>query len=340
METETIVKQPIFEKETAKNLPPLPFAYQRTDNESLAKSIQYRALPMILDGEKIESLSDDEILESVKAEKEAKCWHTSEYWRKKGMPDEQVDFLVNYLPITFYNYNKEKPLADEHIIKTQFILSEMSAKFPKLIDHLHYILGNDEQVPSIYGDNEKFPASGMAQAKWHSVQLFPRGMEDFPHRINSVGNFEGTLVHELTHLIEGEFTTEWLQKFQWLDCIDNPQMCEWKKTPDGGSSRWFNKETGEMTTQGKFPREPEQCITDYAKNSVYEDICDSMVAYILDPEKLRSISPDKYAIFARHDAKLEKPEVVTRRIAKDQIKLPEVKSETVLYFVHEPEEKS
>lgn len=68
-----------------------------------------------------------------------------------------------------------------------------------------------------------------------------------------------------------------------------------------------------------------------------EDICEAMVAYIYDPDFLKRISPDKYEILARHDQRLEKPEIQVRRVPKDEIALPVAAPETVLYYVTEPE---
>ena len=39
-----------------------------------------------------------------------------------------------------------------------------------------------------------------------------------------------------------------------------------------------------------------------------------MVAYIYDPNLLKSVSPDKYDILQRHDAKHAIPEAITKRI--------------------------
>ncbi len=91
-----------------------------------------------------------------------------------------------------------------------------------------------------------------------------------------------------------------------------------------------------MSPQGQFPLQLDQCVTYYAKQNMNEDICDSMVAYIYDPNLLKTISPDKFAILEAHDAKQEKPAVTVNRVAKDQLALPEVKPETIKYHIKEP----
>lgn len=92
-----------------------------------------------------------------------------------------------------------------------------------------------------------------------------------------------------------------------------------------------------MSPQARFPLQPEQCVTDYAKQNLSEDICESITAYVLKPELLQQASLKKFEILKSHDAKIEKPEVSFRVTPKDQIQLPEVKPELVYYFIKEPE---
>lgn len=106
-----------------------------------------------------------------------------------------------------------------------------------------------------------------------------------------------------------------------------------KKSPDGNRMKFFNKKTGEMSPKDLFPLQPEQCVTDYAKLAPDEDICESITSYILKPELLKRVSPKKFAILQRHDAKKEKPKVSFEKIPKNQIILPQIKPETVYYFI-------
>lgn len=161
-------------------------------------------------------------------------------------------------------------------------------------------------------------------------------MELVPHRITKTSNLEGTFIHESTHLIQQQFKPEWSEKFKWEDCYDHKDEWEVRPTPDGTKTRYFNKQTNEMAPNGQFPLQPEQCITYYAKINLGEDICDSMVAYIYDPDQLQKVSPDKFDILKKHDAKLPLPKISSKRIAKEEIKLPEIKEETVYYYVEEP----
>lgn len=277
----------------------------------------------------------------VKTDRESQDWFTSEKWRNKGMSEEQIEFAVNGRQITVYNYSEKKPFTDEHIQGAERVFKEFASRFPKILEQVRWILIEDHQLPSAFGDPEKYPTNGYALRGWSAFQLYPRGMELFPFRIPAATNFEGTLTHELTHLIQSEFESEWGERFQWAYCFDDEYTDQWevRETPtvgfDGTNKKLFNKETGEMAPQGQFPLQPDQCITFYAKQNMGEDICESMVAYVYDPELLKRVSEDKYNILAKHDAKQPRPEAFARRVPKEQIKLPEVQPETVYYYINE-----
>lgn len=73
----------------------------------------------------------------------------------------------------------------------------------------------------------------------------------------------------------------------------------------------------------------EQCVTSYAKLSMRDDICESLAAYIHTPEVLKAISLDKFNILQRHDAQQQMPQILSSRVPKSKIQLPEIKPETV-----------
>ncbi|MBI2596490.1 hypothetical protein HYW46_07220 [Candidatus Daviesbacteria bacterium] len=317
-------------------LPPLPFTYVKTDDESKAdiKVWQY----------KIDSKyrTKEELLERARATKEDALWYASKEWREKGTPFEQIEFQVGDKEITVYNYN-EKKFTDEHIKKFQQVLIKLAEHFPKILERLRWVLINDKQGRSVYGDEKEYPLNGSAWVPWKVFKLQPRGMEMFPHRIIKTTNFEGTLIHELSHLIADDFYQEWTDVVRWQHITDlekkDREDWESRKTPDSGLKAFYNKKTGEMAPNGKIPLQPEQCVTKYARIKEDEDFCESMVAYFYDPELLKRVSPEKFEIIKKHDAKKPIPKIEVKRIPKDQIKLPEIKPETVYYFVKEPAEK-
>jgi len=313
----------------------LPFKYERTFTPDQAAYREWRVSPVSLKGVPNEPRTDQEIIEMIKRERESKDWFTSEYWRIKGLPEEQIDFQVNGQAIIVYNWNKRQTFTDEHIKKAQKTFQELASRFPQVIDQIKWILIDDKQEASAFGDPEKYPLNGYALQGWEAFRLLPRGMELIPHRVAKASNFEGTFVHEATHLIQQQFEPEWSKQFKWDYCWDHEDEWEIRPTPDGTTKRWFNKKTGEMSPQGQFALQPDQCITYYAKQNMGEDICDSIVSYIYDPDLLQNVSPDKFSIFQKHDANQPLPQTTSRRVVKEEIKLPEVKGETVHYFVQE-----
>lgn len=319
-----------------KNVDSLPFTYTRVYDRDSTPYHSWRVNPIRFGKRENEPRTDDEIVKEVAREREGKDWFTYEYWREKGLPEEQIEFQINGRQVTIYNWNRDKHFTDEHIERARRVIQELSARFPKILDQIRWVLVDDRAMASAFGDPEKYPLNGFAMPQWQAFRLLPRGIELLPHRIAKTTNFEGTFVHEATHLIDSDFEPEWGEKFKWGWCDDNVAEWEARPTSDGASQRFFNKVTGEMSPQGQFPLQPDQCVTYYAKQNMGEDICDSMVAYIYDQDLLKSISPDKYDILQIHDAKQIHPIIKVERIPKDKIRLPEIKPETVHYFIDEP----
>lgn len=318
-------------------LHPLPFTYERTYDPKIDTDQEWRISPVSIVGQENRPRTDSQILAMIKERREQKDWFITEPWRKKGQPIEQIELTINDSPITVYNWNKELSFTEEYIQKTKEVLEELGSRFPKALNSLRWILVEDYQEPSLLGDSEKYPTNGQAMAKWKAFRLFPKGMSFEPYRMPPLPNFTCTLTHELSHLIEAEFEPEWRKNFQWKFCADYPDEWDVKESPDGKGKKFFNKESGEMSPQGKFPLQPDECLTYYAKQTQDEDICESITAYVLNPELLRKVSPKKFAILKEKDAKKEKPEISSRRIPQHQIKLPEIKPETVYYFIKEPQ---
>ncbi len=238
--------------ETGGELPPLPFTYQRTQNPEEAQYSEWRVSPVYLAGEKNDPKTDESIIESVKRQRKGKDWFTYDSWREKGMPKEQLEFQVGGSQITVYNFSGEKPFTDEHVEKAQKVLSELSARFPQILTKIRWILIDDIAHASFYGDPELYPLNGSAQENWRSFTLLPRGMELIPHRVSATSNFEGTLAHETTHLIDDEFKAEWGEKFKWQHCLDYPDDWEVRPTPDGTEKDFLIRLLEKCLHRGNF----------------------------------------------------------------------------------------
>ena len=316
---------------------PLPFTYERTFDPSVASFHEWRVSPVSSLGKKNEPRTDERIVQMVTDRRENQDWYTSYYWRRKGLPQEQVEIDVNGKGVTVYNFDRGSWFDEEHIKLATSVLGKFTSRFPSVLDKVSWILVDDIQLTSAFGDPENYPTNGGALREFSAFQLYPRGMELIPHRVEAVTNFTGTLTHELTHLIASEFEDEWKDKFKWAGCLDYPEDWELRPTPEGQDRKFYNKKTGEMSPQNQFPLEPDQCVNYYAKQNMSEDICESMVAYLFDPELLRRISPDKFRIFQGHDAGLPIPNITSSVVPQSEIRLPEIKPEVIHYYIKEPQ---
>lgn len=312
----------------------LPFRYELTTDSERASYREWRVSPVVFEGEQNKPRTDEEIVESVRKQHEAKEWYTQEYWRGKGLPSEQLEFTINGRQITLYNFNSEVPFTDEYITRTQRVLNQFATRFPETLDELRWVLIDDIQPSSLLGDEELYPTNGTAMREYRAFRFMPKGIKLSPHRVEAASNYEGTLVHELGHLIQGKFEKEWREKFKWNYCFDHDEDWEVRETRSG-ERKWFNKQTGEMSPQGQFPLQPDQCVTAYARQNMGEDICESLVAYIYDPELLKRVSPDKFEILRIHNSQEKPPTTSVRRIPQEEIALPKIKPETVYYFIQE-----
>jgi hypothetical protein len=318
------------------HLSPLPFTYTKTDDPAKAGYTHRRVSGIRIDNNPPTIFTNERILDIVKEKHESSEWYYAEYWRKKGTPQEQIAFQVGEQKITLYNFSAEKPVTDDHLQRMSHAMAELSSRFPQVLEKIQWILIDDIGQESGFGDPEKYPLNGNAMNSWRAFKFTPRGMELMPHRIAATTNFEGTFVHEMTHLIQSEFETDWGEHFQWEWCMDHPDDWELRPTPDGSDKKYVNKHTGAMSLHAEFPMQPEECVTEYGSQVKHEDICDSMVAYVYDPKLLEETSEKKFGILAAKDARLPHPDIKTTRIPKEEITLPAVKPETIYYYIQEP----
>jgi hypothetical protein len=313
----------------------LPFSYQQVDKIDDAQYVEKRVFStedMVFENEK--PRTNEEIIEAVKREHENKKWFTSEYWRAKGMPKEQVEFSIGDKLVTFYNFNKEENLSDEHIKEAKGVLEDFKIRFPKAINNIKWVLVENIQKPSLSGSEELYPTNGIAEKQWQAFVIMPKGMDiNKEHRVGGISNFGGTIAHELGHIIKDDFLKDWSKNFEWGDFKKE----EWEsKVDSSGQIRNFDKKTGKMAPGNQCPLQPEQCVSDYAKKGIEEDICDSLVAYIYNPEKLKKISPLKFSIIQSFGQKRKiNFKISAQRFDKSAIQLPKVKPEIIKFFIQE-----
>ena len=254
--------------------------------------------------------SAEEVLEKIKKQLINESWWLQPEWREKGTPKEEIEVLSGDSSIRVYNFGEE--FDERHLEELKNVVGEFSQiKNGKALNEVSYILVNDTQKKNPYTGED---GNGIAFRWMRAIVLYPRATKFFPFRVEGSSNFEGTLLHEFTHPLippGSQIDREWIEKFGWsLDYAEND------KHPSGLSNPWILQY-------------PERCVTDYAKHTPSEDICESMVAAlrnpdVLDPEKLKFIKEKFFT--GPEDARRHEQEVVIKRRTGEDIELPKVRA--------------
>ena len=231
-----------------------------------AESDREGVLELYLD----EDASQDKIIEYARRETAIGRWWLWEYWEQKGLPKEQVELTDGEHTINLYNY-REEPVPEQQLEQIKRILQIFSGiRGGIAFNAVKYILLDDVQ-----GMNDKSGdlTNGYGPVNSYAVTLYPNALRAIPNRVtDKVTNLEGTITHELTHgipemILDGEmFLNNWVKVTGWEIAEER------RKLPGGATSIWETDSS--------------RCVTDYATSDPDEDICESMVAYLFDPEKL------------------------------------------------------
>jgi hypothetical protein len=244
--------------------------------------------------------NEDELLEEAKKETVRTNWSLQERWQQKGIPKEQFSIEVNGNTVELYNYGQE--LTPEQVAEINGLMSVIfQIPSERLSSRGKYIVINNENA---FNDKDGENMSGYAHYETKMVELFPRAVSNEQHRIPDTTRLAGTLVHEYGHVLQDtDMVEEWKKKFGWKE-LDQAQQV-----------RGIVK-----THETEFP---ERCVSDYAKFSPEEDICDSFAAALNNPSVL---DPEKLAFIREHWLKDVKPDIQSTTTKKDKIELPRVQS--------------
>jgi hypothetical protein len=230
---------------------------------------------------------------------------------------------------------QEKPLSREQVDEIKGSIQKVVQIFPKLENHFKYILLSEEKPTTVMETGEE-EMRGEAREDWNVFILYPRALEKTKYRFGEISNLEGTVIHELGHLIQKKYIEEYRSLFEWITCItDDPEVWELVQTESKGigTERPKNKLTGEIAGYGVWPKFPETCVSQYAKQEPMEDFCESLTAFICSPKLLNEKSPEKYNFF-KSIAEENESNVKIKSIAKEKIPEPEKKSYKL--FIREP----
>lgn len=279
--------------------------------------------------------SDKDIYEEIKISLERNYWWVNEYWREKGLPKEQIEIKIGDRKITVYNFNKEIGFSDKHIKEATDVLQKYANYDPNLLKGIKFLLLEDKQNSDMLESNEKFPVSGRNLPEWGAIRIDPRGMRmDIEHRVPGLSNFKGTFAHEIFENIKDKkLFNEWRKDFEWDYCSDYPDEWDVRKAKDDFHLIYTNKKTGQLSF-GMFTTKPELCLNDYTKVNMKEDICDSAVAALFNPETIKNTSIDKYNKIKNRSstAGTKENSISFRKIPSGEIKLSELPKKGITFF--------
>jgi len=190
-------------------------------------------------------------------------WWLQSYWKEKGNPKEQFTIETPYGNIDVYNFLE--PLEQRHLdelFEVMQVFANIKGENP--LQNIDYILFDNEQPAN---PNTSEDMNGQSWRKCRAIKMFPAGKSFDNHRISGASNYQGTLIHEISHNFPLSTRDLWKNTFGWSD-LEEPIILP------GGNRQIFKCD------------QPDRCISSYAKISPDEDLCESMVSAVKSPEEL------------------------------------------------------
>ena len=185
---------------------------------------------------------EEEIRKKLAGQISEENWWLQKYWQEKGPPNEQLELTVGDNKLSIYNFGEK--ITDRHLVELERVVKEFfQIEEGKIFDNVRYILIDNERKINLEKNLEE-EQNGEAPSGDKAIKLYPRGVQLGFHRIEGASNFEGTLIHEFSHLIPDiklSFYDAWREKFRW----------QLKGTTEVGTKRY-----------GKWECEsPENCVS-------------------------------------------------------------------------------
>ena len=205
-----------------------------------------------------------EIKKALYEEVVDRCWWLQNYWRDKGEPTEQIVFGKDKMEIFFFSFlDRSLQKEETHSIQNA-IESHCRVLDGKAVKRTRFMLFDNNQKTN--RKNGKAQNSKLSR-KEELITLYPTTLKTTGHRVPKVNTLEGALIHELTHYIYGSVLKEWKHLFGWYT-LDEPEELK------GDKPKWLKTKA------------PKRCVTDYAQIGPIEDVAESVVAALQNPEIL------------------------------------------------------
>lgn len=183
-------------------------------------------------------------------------WREADYWKRKEITYQAV-YESDDWSVEVVGFNGMKLTLEQEREIAEFF-RDTPEGFAKNNPYVKAILLDDQLMP---GEPEE---AGHGAYFGNLIRLTPKPLKGGEYRVGSVSILKGTLAHEFTEALI--------------------YRSEGKKFIE----MWANLFGFEKDEEGKFTvcRSPERCVTEYACSAADEDICDSMVALLYNPERL------------------------------------------------------
>lgn len=242
--------------------------------------------------------TEEQLLKAAKQETRRTNWWLQEEWQKKGIPKEQYSIEANGFTIELYNYGQV--LTPEQIKEINRVVGVISQiPLPDKLKRGRYIAINSEGK---FNDKDGEDMSGYSHYETNMIELFPRAVSSEPHRIPGTNRLAGTLVHEFGHVLQDtDFVQEWKKRFGWKELEQTQQVRSIVKTHET-----------------EFP---ERCVSDYAKFSPEEDICESLAAAVNNP---KALDPEKLVFIQERWLNNVRPDIQATALKKQKVELPKI----------------
>ena len=206
----------------------------------------------------VENINDNnEIYGSLLKIIKEKYWWLSDSFKWKKLKEK---FIINtpFWKKEIYNFNKK--LTKENLLDIEEVFNMFdSFENKEPLENIEYI---------IFDNEEKDNHNDLSKQNWEYdsirkyVNILPNAFLQNNHRIWNFSNFKWTLIHEISHA----FSMKTKEKFS--STFWNYIKKEWKNI------------------EQIILKNPEKCISEYAKINPKEDLSESMVWYLMDQVKL------------------------------------------------------
>lgn len=204
-----------------------------------------------------------------------------------------VNSGISSVEIVNYNQDQDIILDEDHIKTIEETLIRVATRTPQLARHLLkiFIIKQLETEKAEYGPNGEWTKRQCDDIPTGIVLTQQGYRTDLSHRIEGINNLEGTISHELGHVISylyPDFVIKFKQAlgyhamrtYQGTTLISMEDG--WEQAKIGRDIVFVHKATGIKSFSGYVPTDLSKLPSIYSGFYPVEDIADSFVAWVFD----------------------------------------------------------